>query len=76
MFPNVLAMPRPEIGLMGAAEIGRRLQLSKQRTYILIGRKGFPDPQAELAMGKVWLTDDVEAWIAQNRPELNEGDQP
>ena len=59
---------------MGAAEIGRRLSLSKQRTYVIIGRKGFPDPQAELAMGKVWLTDDVEAWISANRPELNEPD--
>jgi predicted DNA-binding transcriptional regulator AlpA len=59
---------------MGAAEIGNRLGLSKQRTYVIIGRKGFPDPQAELAMGKVWLTEDVEGWISVNRPELNEPD--
>jgi predicted DNA-binding transcriptional regulator AlpA len=69
-------MPREDLSLMGAAEIGRRLRLSKQRTYVLIGRKGFPDPQAELAMGKVWLTEDVETWIRQNRPNLDEEDKP
>ncbi len=69
-------MPRKDIGLMGAAEIGRRLNLSKQRTYVIIGRKNFPDPQAVLAMGSVWLTEDVEAWIAEHRPELNEPDRP
>ena len=60
---------------MGAAEIGRRLRLSKQRTYILIGRKGFPDPPAELAMGKVWLTEDVEGWIREHRPHLDDDDK-
>ncbi|WP_083971556.1 hypothetical protein [Actinoplanes awajinensis] len=69
-------MPRPDIGLMGAAEIGKRLRLSKQRTYVIVGRKGFPDPQAELAMGKVWLAEDVESWISENRPELDEEDSP
>ncbi len=67
-------MPRADIGLMGAAEIGARLRLSKQRTYVLIGRKGFPDPQAELAMGKVWLQSDVEEWIRENRPNLDAPD--
>jgi predicted DNA-binding transcriptional regulator AlpA len=65
-------MPRPDIDLMGAAEIGQRLRLSKQRTYVIIGRKGFPDPQAELAMGKVWLSEDVETWIKTNRPHLDD----
>jgi hypothetical protein len=69
-------MPRPDIGLMGAAEIQARLRLSKQRTHVLTNRKGFPDPQAELAMGKVWLAEDVEAWIAANRPQLDEPDSP
>jgi predicted DNA-binding transcriptional regulator AlpA len=69
-------MPRPDVGLMGAAEIGQRLRLSKQRTYVIIGRKGFPDPQAELAMGKVWLAEDVEAWIKENRPNLDDEETP
>ena len=69
-------MPRADIGLMGAAEIGNRLGLSKQRTYVIIGRKNFPDPQAELAMGKVWLTEDVEAWIKVHRPPLDAPESP
>ena len=69
-------MPRSDIGLMGAAEIGTRLRLSRQRTHILINRKGFPDPQADLAMGKVWLTEDVETWIKENRPNLDDEDSP
>lgn len=60
---------------MGAAEIGARLRLSKTRTTVLINRKGFPDPQATLAMGKVWLGEDVEAWIRENRPHLDDPDE-
>lgn len=60
-----------KIGLMGAQEIQERLKVSRQRTYTLIKRKGFPEPYVTLAMGSVWLTDDVEAWIADNRPHLN-----
>jgi hypothetical protein len=67
-------MPRPDVTLLGAAEIGARLRLSKTRTTVIINRKGFPEPQAKLAMGKVWLGEDVEAWIAANRPELNRPD--
>lgn len=62
---------------MGAAEIQERLRISRNRTYILVNRHDFPRPRWELAMGKVWLADDVEAWIAQHRPHLNEpDDQP
>ncbi len=39
---------------------------------MLIGQKGFPDPVYELAMGRIWLASDVEAWIAANRPALAE----
>ena len=55
---------------MGPDEIRQRLGLSRQRTYILIGRKDFPDPWRELAIGKVWRSSDVEAWIKVHRPEL------
>lgn len=55
---------------MGAAEIGRRLRISRQRAYILTGRRDFPPPRWQLAMGHVWWADDVEAWIAEHRPHL------
>ncbi len=54
---------------MGAAEIAERLGVVRQRVYQLVSRKGFPDPIAVLSMGQVWLADDVEAWIAEHRPD-------
>lgn len=57
---------------MGPEEIRARLGVSRQRAYIIIGRKDFPDPWRELAMGKVWRSTDVEKWIEAHRPELAE----
>jgi prophage regulatory protein len=61
-----------EIKLMGAAEIQERLGIGRQRAYQLISRRDFPAPRWTLKMGNVWLSDDVEAWIAEKRPHLNE----
>lgn len=58
--------------LMGADEIGKRLGVGRSRVQQLINRKGFPDPFDELAMGKVWLTADVEAWIREHRSPVAE----
>lgn len=60
---------------MGAGEIARRLGVVRQRVYQITGRKGFPDPIADLTMGQVWLTEDVEQWIRENRPHLDEPDE-
>jgi prophage regulatory protein len=57
---------------MGQQEIRDRLGYTRQHTWILIGQKGFPDPVYELAMGRIWLTEDVEAWIREHRPALAE----
>lgn len=61
-------MPR----LMGAMEIQHRLGTSRQWTYVLIGRRTFPEPVAVLGMGKIWLAEDVEQWIREHRPEIAE----
>ncbi|MBB2940637.1 putative DNA-binding transcriptional regulator AlpA [Actinoplanes lutulentus] len=54
--------------LMGAHEIRVRLGgISRQRVYELSSRADFPAPVADLAQGKVWLTSDVEEWIAVRR---------
>jgi predicted DNA-binding transcriptional regulator AlpA len=66
---------RSEIRLMGAGEIAVRLSVTRQRVYQLVTRKGFPDPIASLSMGQVWLVEDVEAWIAVNRPHLDDPDE-
>ena len=56
------------IRLMGAHEIRIRLgEVSRQRAYQITSRADFPAPVADLAQGKVWATDDVEAWMKAHR---------
>lgn len=59
---------------MGTAEIADRLGVTPARvSQITDSRKlEFPRPLARLKMGQVWLTQDVEAWIAEHRPALAE----
>ncbi|MFI1996076.1 helix-turn-helix transcriptional regulator [Actinoplanes sp. NPDC020271] len=54
--------------LMGIQEIQRRLGRSRQRVQQLTTKADFPEPYQTLAMGRVWLADDVEAWIRKHRP--------
>lgn len=54
--------------LMGAAEIGRLLGVSRQRVQQLVNADGFPAPLAVLDMGKVWRGLDVEEWATNHRP--------
>ena len=58
--------------LMGQQEIRDRLGYSRQHTANLINDYRFPRPAYELAMGRIWLAEDVEAWIKTHRPELAE----
>lgn len=61
------------VRLMGAHEIRIRLGgVTRQRTYQITSQMDFPRPVANLAQGKVWLAEDVEAWIAANRPQSTE----
>ena len=48
--------------LVGSAEIGQMLGVSRQRVQQLIHRSDFPAPEVALHMGKVWKRADVEAW--------------
>ncbi len=59
---------------MGREEIRQRLGVSRQRAYILIGRKDFPDPWAKLAMGEVWRSGDVERYALEREERLRQGD--
>ncbi len=61
----------PEV--VGAAEIADILRVSRQRVSQLTADKaresnGFPEPWLRLAMGKVWLLSDVQAWADRHRP--------
>jgi prophage regulatory protein len=53
---------------MGAAEIRSRFGgISRQRIYQLTNHADFPAPYDELVQGRVWLIEDVEAWIREKR---------
>lgn len=56
--------------LVGAQEIAVRLGVSRQRVQQLVARPGFPPAACELAMGKAWRSEDIEAWVRVYRPEL------
>lgn len=48
--------------LVGSAEIGRMLGVSRQRVQQLINQPDFPKPEVALEMGKVWKREDVAEW--------------
>ena len=49
--------------LVSVTEIARMLGVSRQRVNQLIQAYGdFPKPEAELAIGRVWLRSAVQAW--------------
>lgn len=75
MIPSVAPMDWDSVRLMGVSEIAERLQLSRDRAGELAGRRDFPAPRWRLKMGQVWLADDVDAWVAANRPHLDEADE-
>ncbi|OHV41876.1 MULTISPECIES: helix-turn-helix transcriptional regulator [Pseudofrankia] len=60
---------------MGAAEVGKRLGVSRQRVSQIAGSDPtFPKPVADLAAGRIWRAEDVERWIAEHRPDLGPAD--
>lgn len=61
---------------MGVAEIRRRIGMSRQRVQQLAEEPGFPEPYDHLLMGRVWRTEDVEAWIRRYRPDLADRNMP
>ena len=63
------------IRLMGAHEIRVRLGgVSRQRAYQITSRADFPEPVADLAQGKVWATEDVEAWMKVHRKDVDDAE--
>lgn len=61
-------MTRP-IRLYGAHEIRVRCLggVSRQRAYQITGRPDFPTPVASLEQGRVWMAEDIDAWVAAHR---------
>ena len=57
--------------VLGAAELGVLLGVSRQRVTQLTGKKWFPPPKARLAMGAVWELVDVERMVSGTGRTLN-----
>jgi hypothetical protein len=66
-------MPRVKtkrLPIVGSAEIQYMLGVSQQRTFQLLNQPGFPEPWVRLRGGKVWHTEDFEAWAAEEGRSL------
>ncbi len=48
--------------LLSTIEIAEMLGVTRQRVDQLSRTDGFPEPVAELAIGRVWRRQDVEQW--------------
>lgn len=57
---------------MMRAEIALRLRVGPTRAKYYMGLATWPKPVDEVSAGKIWWTEDVERWIAEHRPDLNE----
>jgi hypothetical protein len=51
--------------IVGSAEIQHMLGVSQQRTFQLINSPGFPAEFVRLRGGKIWHTEDFEAWAEE-----------
>jgi len=56
--------------LVGPAELTQMLDVSRTRFAQLIARADFPEPVADLVMGKIWDLADVRAWALKTGREL------
>jgi prophage regulatory protein len=65
-YSRMMAKRKRRLRLVGTYEIGVMLGVSRQRVYQLTNDPTFPEPAAELRRGSVWLTEDIEAWMAKH----------
>ena len=59
--------------LLGNAELGMLLGVSRQRVSQLVTKDDFPAPRAVLIMGSIWTLEDVVAWADRSGRALNLG---
>jgi prophage regulatory protein len=57
--------------LVGPAELLELLGVGRTRLVQLTQRSDFPEPVAELVMGKIWELSSVRAWAEQHGRELH-----
>lgn len=59
-----------KVELVGPAELTQMLGVSRTRFVQIVGAPGFPEPLAELVMGKIWDLAEIREWAAQSGREL------
>jgi len=59
--------------LVGAAEIAAMLDVSRQRVTQLAREPGFPEPEIELASGRVWKREAIVRWARANGKAIRDG---
>lgn len=62
-----------ELRIMAVGEIAKALGVSPGRVHQVIrDNPTFPRHAIELGVGKIWRTEDVEAWIAARKAKAEE----
>lgn len=60
--------------LVGAVEIAAMLDVTRQRVYQLTNEDPtFPEPEVELASGRVWKREAIERWAKANGRTIRDG---
>lgn len=65
MLSALAVCQHSEVRLVGVREVGKLLSVSRQRADQLVRTKGFPDPIAELASGRIWDRASVVRWARE-----------
>lgn len=73
ILPYHLQMPTVErmVTLLGNAELGQLLGVSRQRVSQLVSSPTFPAPYATLAMGSIWTLEAVTDWAQRTGRQLH-----
>ncbi len=58
------------MNLMGAAEVTKRLSISKAWLDVLSASDTFPKPVAVLKRGRGWLGEDIDDWAREHHPQI------
>lgn len=64
-----------ELRLVASHEVQEMLNVSRTRAYQITNSKSFPDPVAVLSVGRIWRAEDVERWIREHRPDLQDSEE-
>jgi predicted DNA-binding transcriptional regulator AlpA len=67
-----MVVSMPTLRLAGLTEVAQLLGASKRTATRYATSPDFPEPVAKLAMGLVWLVDDIEDW-AKRRGTIRPG---